>query len=184
LHGVRDDHYFNYRGHGEKYVQAADSTWYYMLSGGELYRWGGSIQNSTLVATLGSQYHDDPSLLIDAQPPAEPQVTVGLSGNTLTIDPADGYTGEFFVRASVSDGVTTTSETFAVSVTNGVAGMDRAGHGETDAALSSVAEDVSLADKIEDGAFWSASTPETKVLDEVYSMLEELKELHSLRLLI
>ncbi|MEE9603863.1 MAG: hypothetical protein V3V75_11195, partial [Thermoguttaceae bacterium] len=187
LYSARDDYYFNHRGYGEKYIRAADSTWYYMFSGGELYRWGGSIQDSTLLTTLGSQYHADPSLLVDAQAPVasiSDQVTIGLSGNTLTIDPADGYTGAFFIRASVSDGVSTTSEIFTVSVTNGVTGLQQVDNGVTDAVLSPAAEDVGLANKIEDDAFWSASTPETRVLDEVYSMLEELKELHSLRLLI
>ncbi len=120
LHSARDDHYFNHRGYGEKYFRSADSTWYYMLSGGELYRWGGSIQNSTLLATLGPQYHADPSLLLEAQAPVasiSDQVTIGLSGSTLTIDPVADYTGEFFVRANASDGLSTSGETFGVIVT-------------------------------------------------------------------
>jgi hypothetical protein len=51
-----------------------------------------------------------------------------------------------------------------------------------DALLSDSSEP--LGGGIEDSAFWSESTPESEVLDEVYEMLEELKDIHSLRSLI
>ena len=106
----------NYRGAGEKYLQGNNNSWYFLLENGELHRWGGSIAASTLVATLDSSYYADPTLLHDAQVPSD-QVTLSLSGNMLTIDPADGFAGSFQIRVGVSDGVTAVTESFDVTVT-------------------------------------------------------------------
>jgi len=178
LHSVRADNYFNARGYGEKYLPGTDSNWYFLLAGGKLYRWDGSIEGSTLLATLGSKFYDDPSLLWNAQAPAESiseQVTVSLSGSTLTIDPADGYAGDFFVRVTVSDGIASTSQTFAVSVAAPAGPLH---------AIDALLADESLGEgtrPVEDDVFWSESTPESEVLDEVYQLLEDIREVNSLR---
>ena len=44
--------------------------------------------------------------------------TASLVGNLLTIDPADGYAGEFLVSVTASDGIQTVRETFMISVEN------------------------------------------------------------------
>ncbi|KKK96150.1 hypothetical protein LCGC14_2665620, partial [marine sediment metagenome] len=45
-------------------------------------------------------------------------------GNTLTIDPVDGFTGSFQIHVGVSDGVTTVTDSFDVSVTNNTPTLD------------------------------------------------------------
>jgi hypothetical protein len=118
----QDSYYEDARGMGEKYLRGSDETWYYVLSNGELYRWSGSIEASPLVATLDATYHDDPTLLHEAQPiasaSAHGNATLSLVGDLLTIDPADGFAGEFQVSVTASDGIATVGETFTVSVTN------------------------------------------------------------------
>ncbi len=123
---LQTSYYENARGMGEKYLQADDGDWYYVLPNGELYRWGGSIESSTLVATLDAAYHADPTRLYEAQMPTpeamplaeQSDVTLSLVGNVLTIDPADGFAGRFQVRVMVSDGIAADSQTFDVAVTN------------------------------------------------------------------
>ena len=98
------------------------SNWAYILPNGEFYEWGGSIAASTLVATLDTVYHADPTLLHQATPSVSTFVTltVDQQGDTLTIDPADGYSGSFRVKVSATDGTQTSSQTFNVSVTDQV----------------------------------------------------------------
>ncbi len=112
--------YYNYRGLNEKYLQNAQRQWFYMLPDGQLYRWGGNVQSSQLVGTLSAEYHADLSLLYDAQPPtAGPDdVTLSLAGNVVTVDPVSSFAGTIRVRATVSDGLETASQTFDVVVTN------------------------------------------------------------------
>jgi subtilisin family serine protease len=51
-------------------------------------------------------------------PLANGSVSLKLKGNRLTIDPADGFTGRFYVSVSVSDGLNVATSSFKVSVTN------------------------------------------------------------------
>jgi subtilisin family serine protease len=116
----------NLLGAGEKYLRGADGTWYFLLSNGGLYRWGGTIARSTLVDTLSSAYYANPALLWNAQPgTATPlsssNVSVSFSGNTLVITRAAGYTGAFTVSVTVSDGQATASGSFHVSVQSSAA---------------------------------------------------------------
>ncbi len=111
----------NLLGAGEKYLRGADGTWYFLLSNGGLYRWGGTIARSTLVSTFTAAYYANPALLWNAQPgTATPvsssDVSVSFSGNTLTITRAAGYTSSFCVYLSVSDGQATATGSFRVSV--------------------------------------------------------------------
>jgi subtilisin family serine protease len=111
----------NLLGAGEKYLRAADGTWYFLLSNGGLYRWGGTIARSTLVDTFSSAYYANPALLWNAQlgtatSLSSSNVSVSFSGNTLTIKRAAGYTGDFCVYVTVSDGLTTATSSFHVTV--------------------------------------------------------------------
>ncbi|MCH7988486.1 MAG: hypothetical protein IID46_04955 [Planctomycetes bacterium] len=112
---IANNYYQNYRGLNERYLTGSNSQWFYILTDGSLYHWGGSIAASTLMASLDSNYYNDPSMLFDAQDPTSIDVTATLSGSTLTLNPGAGYTGGFQVTVSVSDGADTASETFAVS---------------------------------------------------------------------
>ena len=78
----------NLLGAGEKYLRGGDGTWYFILPGGGLYRWGGTIAHSTLIYTFNSAYYADPSLLWNAKPGtatavSSSNVSVSFSGNTL-----------------------------------------------------------------------------------------------------
>jgi subtilisin family serine protease len=63
-------YYANARGAGEKYLLGNGNGLYFLLPNGALYRWGGSIGGSTLVATLSPDYYANPALLYQAQSPA------------------------------------------------------------------------------------------------------------------
>ncbi|MCP4786521.1 MAG: DNRLRE domain-containing protein [Fuerstiella sp.] len=71
--GFRNSYYEDFGGRGEKWVLSPDSGWHYITPEGGLFRWDGeavtesSPLNGTLVATVGSAYFDDPSLLFDGQ---------------------------------------------------------------------------------------------------------------------
>ena len=68
-----------------------------------------------LVAQLGTAYYNNPALLTGATNTAVP-VTLSVTGNQLTITPNTGYTGTFVVIAAVTDGQTTASRSFKVTV--------------------------------------------------------------------
>ncbi len=112
----------NLRGSQEKWLRGSGGTSYYILPNGELHLWTGSMRSSPLLATLNADYWANPRLLHDARPaalgiPAD-AVTLSLQGSVLTIRPRSGLAGEFLVRVTVSDGVSTDTETFKVTVTS------------------------------------------------------------------
>ncbi|MBN1396302.1 MAG: S8 family serine peptidase [Pirellulales bacterium] len=114
------------RGYDEKYFAGyyeGHRNAYFILPGGQLYRWDGSIAESTYVATLGSDYYNDPFLLCNAQQPEYAPVDAGdvqlsISDGVLTIVRDADFLDDLIVQVTVSDGTETDSETFAVSVTN------------------------------------------------------------------
>ena len=70
LHTFADGSYrVNAHGVGEKYILGYNNVLYFIRPNGSLYRWGGSIAQSTLVAKLSPAYYADPLLLCDAQSP-------------------------------------------------------------------------------------------------------------------
>ena len=128
----------NLLGAGEKYLRGGNGAWYFILPSGGLYRWGGTIAHSTLLATFSPAYYADPSLLWNAKPgSATPlgssNVRVSFSGNTLTITRAAGFTSDFCVYVTVSDGQSTATASFHVSVSSSTA-MRAASLGESDSA--------------------------------------------------
>ena len=111
----------NLRGAKEKYLVGAGNTLYYILPNGCLYRWGGSIAKSALVATLSPAYYATPSLLYSAPLPTlvamtGSSVTASVIGNTLTINRVAGCTSDFHVQVTVSNGTNTSTRTFHVTV--------------------------------------------------------------------
>ncbi len=113
-------YYTNYHGAQDKWLQAQNGDFYGLFPNGELRQWQGTIAATLtaqgLVATLDPSYYADPSLLWNAAAP--PQVAFSVAGNQLTVDPPAGFAGSFVVEVTVSDGTTTASRTFTVTVTN------------------------------------------------------------------
>ncbi|MGE0759339.1 MAG: right-handed parallel beta-helix repeat-containing protein [Pirellulaceae bacterium] len=108
----------NWGGQNEKWIQDADSAWYFITPSGELYRWSGESQAAgTLVATLGTLVYADPSLLWNAQPDAPP-VAAEVFGNVLRIAPGSGFTGTVVVAARVTDGEFSAEQSFLVTITS------------------------------------------------------------------
>lgn len=60
--------YTNWAGAGEKWMRDANDEWYFILPSGDLYKWVQSPTASatgTLVASLESKFHADPTMLFD-----------------------------------------------------------------------------------------------------------------------
>ena len=69
----RNSYYENFGGLGEKWVFSLGRGWHYVTPEGGLFRWNGNGMTESLplsgplVATVGSAYFDDPSLLFDGK---------------------------------------------------------------------------------------------------------------------
>jgi hypothetical protein len=92
----------------EKWVLGGDGvTWYFVTPDGDFWRWLGGDKdiaaNSEFVARLTAGTYDDPTLLYEAQQGAAAPATVTVAGDTLTIDPDDGFVGSFSVLVTVTD---------------------------------------------------------------------------------
>lgn len=111
----RDDFGLNWGGFDEKWLQGDGGEYFYVLPNGDFFHWTGSFETSDLLATLESEYYDDPALLTSAEPIG---VTAGVAGNILTIDPASGFSGGFDVELLSTVGDVSTVSTFHVSVVN------------------------------------------------------------------
>ena len=98
------DEYFNWGGRSEKWLTGSGGTWYYITPDGKLYRWlGGNGTNDPLVEQLSTADYADTALLYSAPANNAPAV-LSVSGNMLTINPTDTYSGRMVVTATVSDG--------------------------------------------------------------------------------
>tara|TARA_R110002072_G_scaffold13481_2_gene56860 strand:- start:52570 stop:55641 length:3072 start_codon:yes stop_codon:yes gene_type:complete len=107
------NYYDNYLGQNERWIRDAGNQWFYLLSNGELHQWNDSFDASPLIASLGSDVYNDPSLLTDPQPVP---VAASIVDGALIITPAEDYVGEVQIRVSASDGFSETSTTFQVNV--------------------------------------------------------------------
>jgi hypothetical protein len=110
------NYFTNWGGRNEKWIQGTGGVWYFITPDGSLYQWdGSSTASGSLVAQFSPAYNVDPTLLTNApQYPA----TLAVSGASLTITPNAGFTGVFYVTATVSDGSASASQAFKVSVTS------------------------------------------------------------------
>jgi subtilisin family serine protease len=127
-------YYVGFRGQQEKYLRARVSIdgyntggidpWYYLLPSGDLYEFTPPYTNpaltGALVAHLGAAVYSNPALLWNAQNTPVP-ATLAVAGNQLTITPAAGSSGMFLVTASVTDGQSAASTSFAVTVSQSLA---------------------------------------------------------------
>jgi hypothetical protein len=66
------NYFQNWGGANEKWMRAADSSWYFVTPQGQLFHWNGQrdLATSTLTAMLSANYHANPGLLHNATPPA------------------------------------------------------------------------------------------------------------------
>ncbi len=111
------DYYENWGGHNERWVNASNgnTSWYYLLPDGQLFRWGGSFEGSTHVADLSSSVYDDPSQLTD---PVAVAAEVSVDGNEIVVAPEADFVGHFAIQLSASDGLATATTQFTVNVIN------------------------------------------------------------------
>jgi len=106
-------YYEGYQGYGVRWLQS-NSGWMFLRPTGTLHEWQGSLNTSPEVASLGEGVFADPSLLHEAVLVA----TATLNGNTLTINPTDGFIGTFEVSVTKSAADISETEQFAVDVMN------------------------------------------------------------------
>jgi hypothetical protein len=107
----------NWGGRGEKWLQATDGTWYFILPSGELDRWDGSGgANGTSLGLVGTSYYSDPTRLTN--PPAnQPHATFSFSGAMLTVTRDLAWVSGIVVTVTVSNDQGSDSKTFDVFVT-------------------------------------------------------------------
>jgi hypothetical protein len=72
------------------------------------------MSSSGLIASLGTSYYADPSQLWNAK--ASPAIAVTVKGNQLTVQAPSGIKGSFVVQVTVSDGASTVTKSFTVTV--------------------------------------------------------------------
>jgi len=111
-------YFFNHRGLNEKYLVTPNNRWYYLLPNGDMYRWGGSIANSSLLTTLDPEVWADPTLLHAATKPDASVIQLAIDEATkqLTIDLDTSFEGELDVTVQVSDGAVAVREEFRVAL--------------------------------------------------------------------
>jgi subtilisin family serine protease len=118
------NYWTNWYGLQEKWLRGATSgTWYCLLPSGELRLAGNSASSmlaaGSLIASLDSSFHQDPSLLWSAQAPVTPPVTFTFSGTSrMVVAPALSVVGSFVVEVTLSDGQVSVKQSFTFTVTN------------------------------------------------------------------
>jgi uncharacterized protein YkwD len=113
------DYKQNAVGLNEKWVRSrtsnlANGGWYAILPDGEIRPWTGGNTVGATVATLGASVYADPSLLYSA---AAPSVGTSFSGSVLTLSPPGNYVGSLQVNVTASDGTSTASQRFNLTLT-------------------------------------------------------------------
>jgi hypothetical protein len=166
---IENNYWENYRGLNERYLAG-----FFLLPNGALYQWGGSIEASTMIATLDSSYYNDPSLLSEAQTPAAESVIATISGSTLTIDPAVGFVGSFQVTVAVTDGVDTSQQTFNVTVTNNTPVLASIGDQTMASGDDSVTVNVSASDADGDSLTYSVEIGADAITQLAYNLDQAL----------
>jgi cyclophilin family peptidyl-prolyl cis-trans isomerase len=103
----------NWGGLNEKWIRGSGS-WFYILPDGRFFRWhGGSLNDSTLIATLHRDHYVDPALL-HTGPLDQLSVGAGIDDVRLTITPPDGFLGTFEVIVTAVANGHSYSESFLV----------------------------------------------------------------------
>jgi hypothetical protein len=106
-------------GMNEKWLQSSTSNltyggWYAILPDGEVRPWTGGNSTGATVARLNPSVYANPALLYNA---AAPAANASVNGSVLTLSPPGNFTGSLQVTVVASDGTSTTSRQFTVTVT-------------------------------------------------------------------
>jgi hypothetical protein len=106
-------------GLNEKWLQSTTSNltyggWYAILPDGEVRPWTGGDTLGASVATLDTAIYANPALLYNA---AAPSAGASVNGSVLTLSPPGNFTGSLHVTVVASDGTSTASQQFSVTVT-------------------------------------------------------------------
>jgi hypothetical protein len=113
-------YYANMWGADEKWLTGTGGTWYALLPSGKLYRWTGdfaqTITAANLVASLDPIFYVNPQLLWNAQPPVPPNITAVVQGGVLTLTRPASLTGVFQISVTASDGVSSSVQTFGLTL--------------------------------------------------------------------
>jgi hypothetical protein len=113
-------YYQNLYGYGEKWLTSKNNLWYALMPDGKLYRWNLTIAQtlsaSNFVAALDPKIYVEPRLLWNAAPPVAPPITFSFSGNQMTIQRPATLTGVFYIDVTVTDGATTATRTFQITL--------------------------------------------------------------------
>lgn len=111
------DYYENWGGHDERWINASNgnTSWHYLLPDGQLFRWGGSFEDSTPIAALGTAVYDDPSQLTD---PVAVVAEVSVDGDEIVVIPETDFVGQFAVQLTADDGLAIATTQFSVDVVN------------------------------------------------------------------
>ena len=116
-----DDFSTNFSGLNEKWIVAADESWYYITPDGRFWKWhGGAVRNADLVATLGIATYAEPEGLFDAQPGTAAEnssAKATIKNDVLTIDLNPDLVGTFMADIVVSDGSLSDLQSIVVAVT-------------------------------------------------------------------
>ena len=113
---LRNDFYTNFRGAQEKYMRSSDgarSRAHFILPNGDIHRWNGRIDTSPLVTKVDSRYYDDLNQLLDLDP-----IEFSISDDSVTIQRPGQFVESIDVELFVSDGVSSVSEEFVITVAN------------------------------------------------------------------
>lgn len=105
----------NWGGLDEMWIFSSTGDWYYITPDGSLFEWDGSPSTSlsgSLVETFSPAYHDDISLLTDAQPAesssvdlaADETITVDIGNQQIddVVDPVTNFDGQGNVQVRVT----------------------------------------------------------------------------------
>src|SRR5262249_54458031 len=166
------DYSTNFQGHQEKWLQGGDAQ-YFVLPNGELRRWRDAAYSygaAGLVAKLDATYYADPSKLWDARAIA----TLAVSGNRLTITPSTNSPGDGTVNVSVSDGLVTTTQTFALQVTNATPTLASVANQTIVPSQDSLAIALSASDADNDPLTYSAQVANTGMAGAAYELGQRL----------
>lgn len=117
---VNANYFFNHRGLGERYFQGTTggvTRGYFILPNGDIFLQDNDFAKSQKIGSVDPSFHANIDTLLNAQPGTFTG-TASISGGTLILKPASGYTGTLTVIVTASDGSLSDSKTFTVTVAN------------------------------------------------------------------
>ena len=107
------EYYTNYAGRNERWIRNASNEWHYLMPNGDLFHWAGNFDTNPRLGQLGSAVYNDPTLLTAAQPLP---ITIGYANGQLTVTPQSGFVGQFELRVTATDGVSSIVRVISIEV--------------------------------------------------------------------